>query len=338
MNSLARRIGMMLGLMGLVLAIGTCGFVLLEGWRWFDAFYFTLFTLTTVGYAELHPLSQAGRIFNSFLIAIGVTTVFFAIGVIAQFAIQAELGAYFGRRRQKRMLEKLSNHYIVCGGGRVGRSVVRELLRNNAPFVLVDQNPERAEWALHEGHMAVIADATLDETLRGVYIDRAKGLVAALPTDAQNVYVALTARGMNTNLMIVARATDEGATAKLKRAGANVVFTPYSYTGHRLAQALLRPHVVSFLDMASAFEGSDLDLEIEQIRVAESSDCCSKTLEQARLPQKLGVIVLAVVKAGGHMEFNPSGQTTMEPGDVLIAMGESSKLRELEKQVAGAAR
>lgn len=337
MKPLFRRVGMMIGIMGLVLLFGTAGFVLIEKWPWFDAFYFSLFTLTTVGYEELHPLSHAGRVFNSFLIAVGVTTVFLAIGVITQFAIEAELGSYFGKRRQKRMLEKLSNHYVVCGGGRVGRSVIRELLRNNAPFVLVDQDTERAEWALQEGYMAVIADATHDETLRGVYIDRAKGLVAALPTDAQNVYVALTARGMCKDLMIVARATDEEAVAKLKRAGVNMVFTPYSYTGHRLAQALLRPHVLSFLDMASAFEGTDLDLAIEQVQVGEKSQCTSKTLEQARLPQKIGIIVLAVVKAGGRgMQFNPSGQTLLEAGDYLIAMGESSKLQELEKHVAGA--
>jgi voltage-gated potassium channel len=333
MNSLWRRIGLMLLLMALVLAFGTAGFVWIERWPWFDAFYMALITLTTVGYAEVHPLSHAGRIFNSILIAVGVTTVFLAIGVIAQVAIQAELGAYFGRRRQKRMLDKLSDHYIVCGGGRVGRSVIRELARNNAPFVLVDSEAERAEWAMELGYMAVIADATQEETLQGVHIARASGLVAALPTDAQNVYVVLTARNMNPDLRIVARATDEQAHANLKRAGANAMFTPYSYTGHRLAQALLRPHVVSFLDMASAFEGSDLDLSIEQIRVGEESQCAAQTLEQARLPQKFGIIVLAVMKTDGKMRFNPSGQTAMQPGDVLIAIGETTKLRQLEAHV-----
>lgn len=320
----------MLLLMALVLAFGTVGFVWIEHWPWFDAFYMALITLTTVGYAEVHPLSHAGRIFNSILIGVGVTTVLFAIGVIAQVAIQAELGAYFGRRRQKRMLDKLSDHYIVCGGGRVGRSVIRELARNHAPFVLVDSEPERAEWAMELGYMATIADATQEETLQGVHIERASGLVAALPTDAQNVYVVLTARNMNPDLRIVARATDEQAHANLKRAGANAMFTPYSYTGHRLAQALLRPHVVSFLDMASAFEGSDLDLSIEQIRVGAESPCAAQTLEQARLPQKFGIIVLAVMKTDGKMQFNPSGQTAMQPGDVLIAIGETAKLRELE--------
>jgi voltage-gated potassium channel len=325
----------MAGLLSLVLAIGTCGFVWIEGWRWFDAFYMTLTTLSTVGYGEIHPLSHAGRIFNSVLIVIGVTTVFLVIALIAQFVVEAELGAYFGKRRQKRMLDHLHDHYIVCGAGRVGRSVIRELVRNHAPFVVVDSDPGRARWALEQNYIAVNADATREETLRGVHIDRAKGLVAALATDAQNVYVVLTARNMNKNLTIAARANEEQAEANLKRAGAGVIFSPYSYTGHRLAQALLRPHVLSFLDMASAFEGSDLDLSIDQIRVGERSPCADSTLEQARLPQKFGVIVLAVMKRDGKMQFNPSGQTAMQPGDVLIAMGENAKLRALEQFVAG---
>jgi voltage-gated potassium channel len=327
MTPFRHRLALLLALVAFALALGTLGFVWIEGWPWFDAFYMALITLTTVGYGEVRTLSQAGRIFNSFLIAIGVTTVFFSIGVITQFAIEAELGAYF--------LKRLADHYIVCGAGRVGRSVIRELVRNNARFVVVDSEPERTHWALEQGYTGVVADATRDETLGELGIERARGLVAALPTDAQNVYVVLTARGMNKNLKIGARATDDQARAKLKIAGADVVFTPYSYTGHRLAQALLRPHVVSFLDMASAFEGSELDLQIEQIRVGETSSCAAQTLEQARLPQQFGIIVLAVLKTGGRMQFNPSAQTVMEPGDVLITMGESGKLRELEAQVSG---
>jgi voltage-gated potassium channel len=333
--TLARRSLYLLGALALVLAFGTCGYRFIEGWPWFDSFYMTLYTVTTVGYAELRPLSRAGRIFNSFVILAGVTTVFFAIGLITQFAIQAELGQYFGKRRQKRMLDKIQDHYILCGVGRVGRSVIRELVRNDAAFVVVDTDQERVQWALEQGYVGVLADATQDETLLAVHIDRAKGLVAALPTDAENLYVVLTARGLNKELTIVSRATDEPAADKLRRAGANTVLTPYAFTGHRLAQAMLRPHVVSFLDMASAFQGSELDLEIEQIKVGENSACACRTLEQARLPQQFGIIVLAIVKGGGQMLFNPSAQTVISPGDVLIAMGESSKLWQVEEQLTG---
>ena len=335
MGTLIRRILPLFGLMACILVVGTFGFRWIEGWPWFDAFYMTLFTITTVGYAELHPLSQAGRIFNSFVILAGVTTVFFAIGLITVFAVESELGGNFKRRRQKRMLDKLKDHYIVCGVGRVGRSVVRELLRNEAAFIVVDTDHDRVGWALEQGYLAVVADATQDETLQSVHIERAKGLVAALATDAENLYVVLTARGMNKDLTIVSRATDDGAADKLRKAGATMVLTPYAFTGHRLAQALLRPHVASFLDMASAFQGSELDLEIEQIPVAGTSVCCAQTLEQARLPQEFGIIVLAIVKTGGKMMFNPSAHTLMEPGDVLIAMGETAKLLQLEEQLTG---
>ncbi len=336
MSSLARRTLLVFALMAGVLAFGTCGFRWIEGWPWFDAFYMTLFTVTTVGYEELHHLSRAGRIFNSLVIFAGVTTVFFAIGLITQFAVAAELGEHFKRRRQKRMLNKLEDHYIVCGVGRVGRSVVRELLRNDAPFIVVDTGHDRVEWALEQGYLAVVADATQDETLQSVHVERAKGLVAALPSDAENLYVVLTAHEMNKGLTIVSRATNDAAADKLRKAGATMVLTPYAFTGHRLAQALLRPHVASFLDMASAFQGSELDLEIEQIPVAAASTCAAQTLEQARLPQQFGIIVLAIVKTGGKMLFNPSAHTVMEPGDVLIAIGEAAKLSQLEEQLTGA--
>ncbi len=335
MDSLSRRAALVVGMMSVVIAGGTLGFRIIEGWPWFDGFYMTLFTITTVGYTELRPLSRAGRIFNSCIILGGVTTVFFAIGLITQWAIEAQLGRHFGRRRQKRMLDKLTDHYIVCGAGRVGRSVVHELVRNEAPLAVVDSNHDRVEWALEQGHVAVVADATEEETLHAVHIERAKGLVAALPTDAENLYVVLTARGLNSGITIASRATDDQAAAKLRRAGANTVLTPYAFTGHRLAQAMLRPHVVSFLDMASAFQMSELKLEIEQIRVGESSVCAGQTLEQARLPQQFGIIVLAIVKGDGKMLFNPSAHTRMEPGDVLIAMGESARLWQLEEQVTG---
>lgn len=336
MSSLARRSLLVLGLMAMVLLIGTCGFRLIEHWSWFDSFYMSLITVTTIGYAEVHDLSRAGRIFNCFIMFFGVTTVFFAIGLITQFAIEAELGRHFKRRRQKRMLDKLVDHYIVCGAGRVGRSVVRELVRNNASFLVVDTDHARVEWALEQGYLAVVADATQDETLEAVHIERAKGLVAALATDAENLYVVLTAHGMNKDLTVVSRATNDGAADKLRKAGATMVLTPYAFTGHRLAQALLRPHVASFLDMASAFQGSELDLEIEQIPVSERSTCATQTLEQARLPQQFGIIVLAIVKGGGKMLFNPSAHTVMEPGDVLIAMGETLKLGRLGEQLTGA--
>jgi voltage-gated potassium channel len=326
-----RRLLLAFGLMTLLLAAGTVGFHLIEGWPLFDSFYMTLTTLTTVGYQEVHPLSLRGRVFDSALILGGVSVLFVSIAILADLVIKLELADYFGHRRSRKMLDKLSDHYIVCGAGRVGRGVVGELRRGNVPVVLIDNDKERAQWGIDLGIPTLIADATLDETLRQAKIEKAKGLVAAIASDAQNVYVTLSARVLNPNILISARATDEQAEEKLRRAGVTTVFTPYTFIGHRLAQSMLRPHVMSFLDVASAFgRGSELEIEIEQVRVAESSRVVSKTLGETRLRQTLGVIVLAVLKPNGQMQFNPASSTAIEAGDVLIAMGERSKLKELE--------
>jgi len=260
-----------------------------------------------------------------------VLAVFVSIGVLADLVVKLELADYFGHRRSQKMLGKLSDHYIVCGAGRVGRSVISELRHSGVPVVLVDNDKERAAWGVEQGIPTLIADATRDDTLRQVRIEQAKGLVAAIASDAQNVYVTLSARVLNPKLLIAARASDEQAEEKLRRAGVSTVFTPYAFIGHRLAQSMLRPHVLSFLDVASAFgRKTDLDLEIEQVRVSDACSVVSKTLEESRLRQTLGVIVLAVMKPDGEMQFNPAGGMTIEAGDVLIAMGERSKLKQME--------
>lgn len=312
---------------------GTLGFRFVEGWNWSDSFYMSLTTLTTVGYSEVNPLTPQGRLFNSFFILAGVLAVFTSIGLLVELVVGLELADHFGRRQRHGMLQKLTNHYIVCGAGRVGRGVVRELQRSGAPLVLVDNNPEKAQWGIDQRIPTLIADASHDDALRQARIEHAKGLVAVTGNDAQNVYVILTARVLNPKLLIAARATDEEAEEKLRRAGASTVFTPYTFIGHRLAQSLLRPHVMSFLDVASALRGSDLDLEIEQIRVSEGSPAASTTLEQSRIRSNYGVIVLAVIKPAGNTNFNPAGNTPIEPDDVLIALGERSRLKELEKML-----
>jgi len=232
------------------------------------------------------------------------------------------------------MLDKLTDHYIVCGAGRVGRSVIRELRRSGAPVLLVDSDPNRAQWGIVDGIPTLVADATKDETLKQARVMFAKGLVAAISSDAENVYVALSAHVLNPNLIISARATDEQAEEKLKRAGATTVFTPYTFIGHRLAQSMLRPHVLSFLDVASAFSvGGGLEIETEQLHVSKESPLCNRTLEEARVRQTYGLIVLALKKAAGGMLFNPEGTTRVEDGDVLIAMGQRSQLKRMGEEL-----
>jgi voltage-gated potassium channel len=315
------------------LTVGTLGFVFIEGWSAFDSFYMTLMTLTTVGYGEVHPLSFQGRLFASLLMLIGVTTVFVGIGILAETLLRLEMLDYFGRRRRDRMLKDISGHYIVCGAGRVGRSVIQQLLRSETTIVLIDNTVERARWATDKGVITLVGDATKDEVLRQAHIETAKGLVAAIASDAENVYVALSAKVLNPNLVIAARASDEQAEEKLRRAGATNVFTPYSFIGHRLAQSMMRPHVATFLDVASAFrQSSDLDLEIDQLQIGPSSSLASNTLEQLHLSSKYGVIVLAVHRKNGVMQFNPAADLRIESGDVLIAMGERQKLKRLEQE------
>jgi len=314
--------------------IGTLGFRLVEGWSLFDAFYMALQTLTTVGYGEVHPLSFHGRVFASFLMLVGVATVFVSFAILGDTLLRLELADYFGRRWRNRMLQHIAGHYIVCGAGRVGRSVVLELLRGGAQVVLIDNDRERVKWGEALGIVTLTADASNDETLREAHIDTAAGLVSAISSDAENVYVTLSAKVLNPALHVAVRASDEQAEEKLRRAGATTVLTPYTYIGHRLAQSLLRPHVVSFLDVASAFDKTDLDLEIEQLSVAPRSFLSSKTLEEAHLGRTYGVIVLAVRRHNGRMHFNPQADVRLQAGDVLIAMGERQKLKQLEHELS----
>ncbi len=318
------------------LAIGTVGFTVIDGYPPFDAFYMTLTTMTTVGYGEVHPLSHAGRVFNSFLIIFGVSTILVAIGAMTQSIIELEFGDAIGQRRNKRMIEKLKNHFIICGYGRVGRGAAAELQHAGVPFVIVDISPERAERAMLAGMLAVAADSTRDETLHQVGIEHARGLVAALATDADNLFVLLSAKGLNPRIYVSARAAEEGAEEKMRRAGADAVFAPYTITGHRLAQSMLRPHVVQFLDFTTKTIGEDISLE--QVRVSESSQMISKSLRDMQLGRDLGVIVMAIRNRDGHMLFNPPADTAVRGGDHLIVMGRQENLRTLEELLAGTER
>jgi len=310
--------------------IGMTGFHFIEGWSWFDGFYMVVTSFSTIGYQETHPLSHAGRIFNITLILAGVSLVFLGIGSLTQALLEFELRDFFGRRKMEREIGRLTDHYIICGAGRVGRSAARELQRKPAPFVIVEQNETKAtrysgEWLI------LVGDATQEQTLRQVRIEHARGLVAATTTDATNLYIVLTARSLNPNLKIIARASEDDAEKHLLTAGADSVVSPYHFAGQRIAQSFLRPHVVSFLDTATTHLG--MDLEIGEIEVNRGSAFSGKTIETSRIRQDRGVIILAIKREHG-MRFNPSPDDRIEPGDCLIAMGEPSQLRRLEEMAA----
>jgi len=290
----------------------------------------TLTTMTTVGYGD--TLSRSGRTFNIFLIIFGVTTIFTALGAMTQTIIELEFGDVIGKRRNKRMIDKLKDHYIICGYGRVGRGAAAELQHSGVPFVVLDDSPERVERAMLAGMLAVVADATRDETLLQAGIQHARGLVAALATDADNLFVLLSAKGINPRIYVAARAAEEGAEDKMRRAGADAVFAPYAITGHRLAQSLLRPHVVQFLDFTTTDIG--MDISIEQVHVSETSEMISKTIKDMQLSRQVGVIVMAIRKGDGSMIFNPPADTAIAGGDYLIVMGRQESLRTLEALLA----
>ena len=326
-----RNLRVITALLLLVVAIGTTGYHYIEGWSWFDGFYMVVTTLTTIGYQEVHPLSHAGRIFNIFVILCGVSLLALAVGALSQALLEFELQSFFGRRRMEREIGRLGEHYIICGMGRVGRSVARELARKPVPFVIIENAEAKRERFAAEDWLVIAGDATQDQTLRQAHIEHARGLIAATTTDATNLYIVLTARTLNPHLKIIARASEDTAERHLLTAGADSVVSPYSFAGQRIAQSLLRPHVVSFLDTATTHLG--MDLEIGEIQITGRSVFAGKTIESSKIRQERGVIVLAIKRREG-MKFNPAPDERIEADDCLIAMGEPAQLRQLEQTAA----
>jgi voltage-gated potassium channel len=332
MDHLRRRLALIAISLVSVLSCGTVGFMWIEHYPVFDAFYMTLTTVTTVGYAEIRGLSHAGRVFNSFLIMVGVTTIFLAVGAMTQTLIELELNQFFGKRRVKTMIEKLEGHIILCGFGRVGRGAAEELRNAGTSFVVIDHNDERVERAIKAGMLAVLADASRDETLRDVGIARAKGLIATLASDADNLFVVLSAKTLNPNLQLSVRIAEESSEQKMRRAGADYVFAPYNTTGHRMARAMLKPHVLQFLDFT---EQQGVDVEIEQVHVTGKSAFAGRALSEVDIQYKTGVVILALRKASGEMLFNPAPEVKMAAGDHLIAMGDAKNLQKLGQLLMG---
>lgn len=326
--SYRHRIELALVILAVVLLAGTAGFHVIERWSWFDGFYMTLTTMTALGYGEVRPLTHAGRIFNSFLIVCSVTAAGFAIATVSQALLEFEFGKTLGRRRMERELSKLSGHYIICGAGRVGRTVARQLRARDQAVVIIEKDPVRARWAEEEKIPVVIGNASTEDNLRKAHIDTAQGFVSAVSSDAENIYIVLTARGLRPDLKILARASEEEATSKLLRAGASEVLSPYHFIGHRMAQLLLRPNVLDFVD--AAFGRERLDFEIGEVIISGTSNLVGKKLGESEIPRQAGVIVLALRNSEGKMIFNPPPESVIRADDCLIVIGGDEQLRRLE--------
>ena len=325
---------LVMALLALTVA-GTAGFHFIEGWSWFDSFYMVVITLSTIGYQEVHQLSHAGRVFNSVLIITGVAMVFLMVGALTQALLEFELVKVFGKRRMEREVANLKNHYIICGAGRVGNSVARELARKPCSFVIIESD-EKSAAELDPKWLVLMGDAASEKTLRDAGVDRAIGLVAATTTDATNIYIVLTARSLNPRLKIIARASEERAEKHLKTAGADVVISPYAAAGHRIAQSFLRPNVLDFLDIATDRSGT-LEMIIEEIRVGEGSSLAQTTVGASGIHHQFGIMILAIRRRDGGTRFNPTAQEPIRAGDYLIAMGEPAQLATLENLAAQAA-
>jgi voltage-gated potassium channel len=318
-----------LALLLLVVAGGTIGYVVIEGWSTWDALYMTVTTVATVGFREVHPLTRAGQAFTLGLIVIGVSTALYAFSALAGVVLEGGLREYVQRWRAVRMINHLSDHYVVCGYGRIGAIVASEFKRQNTPFVVVDRDPEKAAEANHRGHLAVEGDASREETLKELGIDRARGLVAAVGTDAENVYAVLTARVMRPDLFIIARAEGEESISKLKKAGADRVISPYRIGAVQIAQTALRPAVVDFVEIATSSD--NVELSIEEIHIDKDSKLAGRPLSEVIKRDQMNVVVVGIQHPRGRMEFNPVANTTLHGGDHLIVLGSAQTLKQLEE-------
>jgi voltage-gated potassium channel len=313
----------------LVFVAGTLWYRLVEHWHWLDAVYMTVITLTTVGYGETQKLGDRGRIFTIALILAGVIT----IGYIVNRFTEALIEGYFieGRRlkQQKKLVESLSEHFIICGFGRIGRQIAAEFAAENTTFAIADASSEQVKIAQAEGYNAIQADATLDETLLKMGVEKAACLVAALPSDAENLYIILSAKTLNPSIRAISRASNEEAVQKLQRAGADKVISPYITGAKRIAAAALRPHVMDFMDGIVA---SDRSFYMEEFEI-ESQVCpvAGLSLREAKLRSQSGSLVLAIRRRDGNLIVGPTGETMIMDRDMLICMGTADQLRVLNR-------
>ncbi len=315
--------------LGLIFIVGTLWYSLVEQWHWLDAVYMTVITLTTVGYGETHPLGDRGHIFTIALILAGVIT----IGYIVNRFTEALIEGYFveGRRlrQQQRFVESLTEHFIICGFGRIGRQIAAEFAVEGTAFIVIDASLEQVKIAQMEGYNAIQADATLDETLIKMGVEKATCLVAALPSDAENLYIILSAKSLNPSIRAIARASNEEAVRKLQRAGADKVISPYITGAKRMAAAALRPQVMDFMDGIVA---SDRSFYMEEFLIdPETCPVAGLSLREARLRSQSGSLVLAVRRRDGTLIVGPTGETIIMAQDMLICMGTADQLRVLNQ-------
>jgi voltage-gated potassium channel len=334
MNSLRQRFIYPLIAVFATILFGTIGYHKLEGWPWFDGLYMTVITLATIGYGEVRPLTPAGRAFTIILIIVGVTVFGFLVSILTQAVVENQIAEALGRRRLFKDISQLEDHYILCGAGRVGLRIIDELKRREVDFVVIERDHEVAEKLLTRGDLVLIGDATDEAVLEGARVRTARALISAASSDAENVYIVLTARGLNPGIYIVARANDQAADRQLKRAGANKVVSPVLIGSHRMAQAALSPAVADFIELTTMTES--LDLNFDQVRICEGSILDGKQIKDSRIRSEHNAMIVAIIPLEGEMIFNPNGDQALHAGDLLIAIGTRAGLAKLAEIASGA--
>jgi voltage-gated potassium channel len=315
----------------LLILFGTFGYMAIEGWNLLDALYMTVITLATVGYGEVHKISDMGHVYTIVLIIIGVGFFLYVAGAVIQFMVEGRVRLLLGRRRLDRKISRLKNHYIVCGYGRIGKVICHKLLRENFSVVVIDKNPDLAATLDGLGFVYVCGDATDETVLLKAGIHHAKSLIAALGTDTENVFLVLTGRQLAPRLNIIARTGSEAAKAKLVAAGANTVEAPYEMGAASMAQRIIRPTVTNFLDLA--FADRHKDIQMEEIPVDNASELNGIMLKDSGIRQNYNLIIIAIKKSDDRMIFNPSFEAKIHAGDTVIAVGEPANLTKLEMEL-----
>lgn len=308
-----------------VLLIGTFGFHYLENWNFIESLYATVVTLSTVGYGDFSPVTGGGMLFTVFLIIVGVGTMLYTIGLVTETMIEGRLNVILGRGRLEKMIKKMNNHYIICGCGRIGRLICRELAEEHVDFVVIENNPDVIQSIDEDGLVYYKGDATNEKTLLEVGIKRAKGIICVLPNDAANLYVILTARDLNPGIFILARSEVE-SDHRLLKAGADRVMSPYMVGGMRMAMAILRPAMLDFVEITTRRQS--LELQMDEISICQDSPYIGKSLDESNIRQKFGLIVVAVKKDSGKMIFNPLANYVIEDKDKLVALGEVTNINQ----------